>query len=151
MYLRRALGLLVCFSAVALSATALSGCADSRLDAASAQAVAAVPRIYRLGVGDKIKLGVYGEQDLSGQFEVNALGIVPVPLIGDVPAQGHSLQEFRDHVQRRLANGYVKAPKVSVEIISYWPIYVHGEVRNSGEFAFKNGMRLRDLIAMAGG
>lgn len=155
MVLRRALGIFLSLSALALCAAVLSACADSTsrsvVHLAADSKETTLPRTYRLGIGDKIKLGVYGEQDLSGQFEVNALGAVPMPLIGEVPAKGLSLQEFRDHVQRRLADGYVKAPKVNVEIIAYRPIFIHGEVRNSGEFAFKNGTRLRDVIAMSGG
>lgn len=132
---------------------ALTACSDGGLAQRADLSASATqfPRSYRLGVGDKIRIGVYGEQDLSGQFEVNAMGAVPVPLIGEVTAKGLSLQEFRDQVQRRLADGYLKAPKVSVEILSYRSIYVHGEVKNAGEFAFKNGMRFRDAIAVAGG
>jgi polysaccharide export outer membrane protein len=151
MYLRRVLENLR-LPTVLLCAVSLFACADGRsgpeLGSTSSPQL---PRIYRLGIGDKIKLGVYGEQDLSGQFEVNALGAVPLPLIGEVPAKGLSIQEFRDTVHRRLAAGYVKAPKVNVEVVSYRPIYVHGEVKNGGEFPFKNGIRLRDAIAMAGG
>ena len=152
---RNVLEYMLRISALVLCTATLSACADSSFvsspDLASANGRNKLSRIHRLGVGDKIKLGVYGEQDLSGQFEVNALGVVPVPLIGEVPAKGLSIQEFREHVQRRLSDGYVKSPKVSVEIIAYRPIFVHGEVKSGGEFTFKFGTRLRDVVAMAGG
>lgn len=108
-------------------------------------------RIYRLGVGDKLKVSVFGENDLSGTYEVDALGQVPLPLIGEVPAKGRRIGEFRDAVAARLAQGYLKHPKVSVEVVNYRPFYIHGEVRSGGEFAFKNGLKLRDAIAVAGG
>lgn len=111
----------------------------------------ATQRVYRLGMGDKLKITVYGEDNLSGPFEVNALGQISMPLIGEMPAGGLSLQEFRDKLTRKLADGYLKNPKVSVEMMNYRPIYVHGEVKNGGEFAFKNGASLRDVVAMAGG
>lgn len=106
---------------------------------------------YRLGIGDKLKLTVFGEESLSGPVEVNAAGQVALPLAGEVPAQGQTLPQFRDAVARRLADGYLKNPKVTVEITSYRPIYVHGEVKNGGEFPFKSGLKLRDAVAMAGG
>lgn len=112
---------------------------------------AALQRVYRIGIGDKLKISVYGEDNLSGPVEVNAFGQVSLPLIGEMPATGMALNEFRDSVSRRLADGYIKNPKVTVEMTNYRPIYVHGEVKNGGEFQFKNGVSLRDVVAMAGG
>lgn len=141
----------------AIAATAfglLSACADgSNLpppnfatnDAASS------PRIYKIGIGDKLKVTVFGEENLSGQFEVNTLGNISMPLVGEIPAKGLPLEAFRDSTTRRLASGYLKNPRVSVEVLNYRPIFVHGEVRSGGEFQFKNGIKLRDAIAMAGG
>ena len=108
-------------------------------------------RVYRLGIGDKLKVSVFGEENLSGQFEVNALGQVSLPLIGESPAKGLAIHEFRDQIARRLSDGYLKSPKVNVEMLNYRPIYVHGEVKSGGEFQFKNGLTLRDVIAIAGG
>jgi len=112
---------------------------------------AALQRVYRIGIGDKLKISVYGEDNLSGPVEVNAYGQVSLPLIGEMPATGMAINEFRDSVARRLADGYIKNPKVTVEMTNYRPIYVHGEVKNGGEFQFKNGVSLRDVVAMAGG
>ncbi len=106
---------------------------------------------YRLGIGDKLKVIVFGEADLSGTYEVNGQGQVAVPLVGDIPAKGTTMTEFRDALARRLSSGYLKNPKVAVEILTYRPIYVHGEVRTGGEFQFKNGLKIRDVIAVAGG
>ena len=110
-----------------------------------------LPRIYRLGVGDKVKVTVFGEDNLSGPFEVNGVGQISMPLIGEMPAKGMAIHEFRENITRKLSDGYLKNPKVSVEMLNYRPIFVHGEVKNGGEFAYKNGISLRDAIAMAGG
>ena len=108
-------------------------------------------RVYHLGIGDKLKVTVYGEENLGGAFEVGALGQISLPLAGDIQAKGLSLDEFRHQVTQRLASGYLKNPKVNVEMLNYRPIYVQGEVKNGGEFQFKNGISLRDVVAMAGG
>jgi protein involved in polysaccharide export with SLBB domain len=141
-------------AAAAVALAGLSACSDG-YGAPDSRAIQSLPpadsRVYRLGVGDKLKVTVFGEQDLSGQFEINAQGNVPMPLIGDIPARGVPATDLREMIARRLAEGYIKNPKVSVEVVSYRPIYVHGEVRNGGEFAFKNGIKIRDAVAIAGG
>jgi polysaccharide export outer membrane protein len=156
MFMRRLLDSPVrTFAAALMAAALLSACAGapsmSGAQFATRQGKDPLQRIYKLGVGDKLKLTVFGEENLSGQFEVNALGNISVPLIGEVPAQGQSIGEFRNQVARRLADGYLKNPKVNVDILNYRPIYVHGEVKNGGEFPYRNGLSLRDAVAMAGG
>lgn len=138
------------------AAATLAGCADGgdvpelQIAQASGSAIE-VSRIYRLGVGDKLKITVFGEQDLSGTYDVNATGNVSLPLIGDIVAKGRPIADFRTAVSKRLGDGYIKNPKVTVEVLAYRPIYVHGEVKQAGELAYKSGLKLRDAIAMAGG
>jgi protein involved in polysaccharide export with SLBB domain len=146
------LGLLVASCA---AAAILSACADPGLvggpQFATSNGQKPLHRIYRLGIGDKLKVSVFGEENLSGQFEVNAIGQISMPLIGEMPAKGLAIHEFRESVARKLSDGYLKNPKVTVEMMNYRPIFVQGEVKNAGEFAYKNGISLRDAIAMAGG
>jgi polysaccharide export outer membrane protein len=106
---------------------------------------------YRIGVGDKVRVIVFGEPDLSGTFEVNAQGRIALPLAGDIQVVGLDINGVREAAVRRLSDGYLKAPRVTAEVAGYRPIYVHGEVRTSGEFPYKVGLRLRDAIALAGG
>lgn len=108
-------------------------------------------RTYRLGIGDKLKITVFGEENLSGQFEVNALGNVSVPLVGEIRAADKPVSAFRDALAAKLSEGYLKNPRVTVDVLNYRPIYVHGEVKSGGEFPFKSGLRLRDAVALAGG
>lgn len=144
-------------AALALAgATLLAGCADGG-DVPELQIApptgsqVELSRIYRLGVGDKLKITVFGEQDLSGTYDVNATGSISLPLVGDIVAKGRPIGEFRNAVAKRLGDGYIKNPKITVEVLAYRPIYVHGEVKQAGELAYKSGLKLRDAIAMAGG
>lgn len=139
------------FAAAAVAALALSACADGADLPAAELKPSTGPRIHRLGVGDKLKVSVFGEQDLSGIFEVGPTGHLAMPLVGDIAARDKSVTELRDTIASRLSQGYLKSPKVAVEVVGYRPFYVHGEVRSSGEFAFKTGTKLRDAIAVAGG
>jgi protein involved in polysaccharide export with SLBB domain len=120
------------------------GLAESRIGASDL-------KTYRLGAGDKIRLAVFGETDLSGTFEVNAHGGLALPLAGEVAVGGLDIESARQAIVRRLSDGYLKSPRVTAEVASYRPIYVHGEVRTGGEYPFKVGTRLRDAIAVAGG
>ena len=110
-----------------------------------------INRIYRLGVGDRLRVTVFGEKDLSGDFDVSVHGRVAMPLIGDVAASNLTIQEFKEAVTARLSDGYLKSPRVSVEVLNYRPFFVHGEVRSGGEYKYKPGISLRDAIAIAGG
>jgi polysaccharide export outer membrane protein len=143
------------FAAVCLAALAVGACAGdvgpASADLFTDAGPSALGASYRLGIGDKLKVTVFGEESLSGPVEVNAAGHVALPLAGEVPAQGRTLTQFREAVAHRLADGYLKNPKVTVEITNYRPVYVHGEVKNGGEFSYKSGLKLRDAVAMAGG
>lgn len=108
-------------------------------------------RAYQLGIGDKLKVTVFGEKDLSGEFEVNGQGNISMPLVGEIKARGATLSQFRARIRKKLENGYLTNPRVAIEVLNYRPIYVHGEVRSGGEFEYKNGLRIRDVIAKAGG
>ena len=135
---------------------AVGGCADggslpSERASALRNAQLTEPRLHKLNVGDKVKVTVFGEPDLSGTFDISAAGAIALPLAGDVPAKGLSPAGLRDAIVRRLSEGYLKNPKVSVEVATFRPIFIHGEVRTGGEFAFKHGLKIRDAIAVAGG
>jgi len=110
-----------------------------------------VDSVYRLEIGDKLDVKVFGETELSGSYEIGANGYVSFPLIGSVEARGLTLAQFRRRLGGRLGNGYLKHPRVTVDITSYRPIYVQGEVRNGGQHIFKAGLKVPDVIAMGGG
>jgi protein involved in polysaccharide export with SLBB domain len=112
---------------------------------------AGVVAAYRVGPDDEIKIMVFGEPDLSGQYAVNGAGILSMPLIGDIPVKGLGLKEIESAVVARLKDGYILEPHVSVEIAKYRPFYILGEVRSPGSYPYVNNMSVLNAVALAGG
>jgi len=106
---------------------------------------------YRLDTGDKVRITVYGETDLSGEFVVDSSGQVQLPLVGQVKAAHLTLHEFINEVSTALKEGYLKDPKVSVEVMNYRPFYIMGEVNKPGEYPYENGLTVLGAVALAGG
>lgn len=107
---------------------------------------------YLLGPGDKIRVTVFGHEDLSGEFEVDAAGNVALPLIQSVPAQGLTPPALEKQIAERLVESeYVRNPRVSVEVLTYRPFYIYGEVMKPGGYPYVNGMTVHNAIALAGG
>ena len=113
--------------------------------------VAPVGGAYLLGTGDKIRVIVYGEDALSGQFVVSGNGKVSMPLIGEVNANGLTVAAFQSTVEQALRQGYLKEPRVSAEVLTYRPYYILGEVNKPGEYPYSNGLTAMNAIATAGG
>jgi len=109
-----------------------------------------VSQQYRLGAGDKIKLDVYNEEDLSGEFDLGAGGSLSLPLVGQISADGLTVQEFEQKLTEKL-KVYLKDPKVSAQVLTYRPFYISGEVKTGGEYPYSNGLVVRDAVAKAGG
>jgi protein involved in polysaccharide export with SLBB domain len=119
---------------------------------ASVDSTTTPPRVaYQLGSGDKLRVIVFGEEDLSGEFEVDDTGAVSLPLVGEVGAGGRTLRNFEAAVREQLSDGYLKDPRVSVQVINYRPFYIIGEVEKGGEYPFVSGMHLLNAVAVAGG
>jgi polysaccharide export outer membrane protein len=106
---------------------------------------------YILGSGDKVKLTVFGEADLSGEYEVGSTGTIAVPLIGNVQAQGLTLEQFEMSVRRSLMNGYLRDPRVNAEMVNYRPFFILGEVSNPGSYPYVSGMTVLNAVALGGG
>ncbi len=106
---------------------------------------------YRLGTGDKVRVIVYGEDDLGGEFDVDSSGLVRLPMIGPTQAGGLTVRDFEAAVAARLADGYLRDPRVSAEVTTYRPFYIIGEVNKPGEYAYVNGMNVVTAVALAGG
>ncbi len=106
---------------------------------------------YRLGAGDKLRFIVYGEDDLSGEFDVDASGSVSLPLIGEVHAGGRTLRDLEVVVADRLKEGYLTDPRVNIDVLNYRPYYIVGEVEEPGEFPYSAGMTVLNAVAVAGG
>ncbi len=118
---------------------------------ATSQAVSQDTSDYKLGSGDKVRVTVFGHEDLSGEFEVDGSGNVSLPLIRNVAAQGLSVSELEQIIIDRLKPDYLKDPSVSVDVLNYRPFYIYGEVNQPGSYAYVNGMTVVNAVAMAGG
>lgn len=106
---------------------------------------------YVLGSGDKVRVTVYGEDDLSGEYAVDGNGYISLPLIGDVKAAGLSAPALQMAVANAYGNGYVNEPRVSVEVTTYRPFTIIGQVERPGQYSYVNGMNVVNAVAMAGG
>ncbi|WP_439499096.1 polysaccharide biosynthesis/export family protein [Bosea sp. (in: a-proteobacteria)] len=132
--------------AVALAASA---CAPRYV--APELAVADINAPYRLASGDRLRIIVFGQDNLSNVYAVDGSGRIAMPLIGAVDAQGRTTQQLAREIEGRLRAGFLREPKVSVEVDAYRPFFVLGEVTNSGQFPYVNGMTVQTAVAIAGG
>lgn len=107
--------------------------------------------IYRLDSGDKLRVNVFNEDTISGEYEVDGSGNIAVKLVGTVLAKNKTLAELSHDIEERLKEGYLKNPQVSIDVLNYRPFYVLGEVKEPGKYAFVNGMTVLNAIALAGG
>jgi protein involved in polysaccharide export with SLBB domain len=109
-------------------------------------------REYRLDMGDKVKVTVYGEDDLSGEFSIDGSGRMSLPMLGPVPAAGLTLSQLSDSVTQLLTSKhYLVNPRVSAEVTNYRPFTILGEVNKPGEYPYENGMSVLNAVALAGG
>lgn len=117
----------------------------------AAAAENSVERQYILGPGDQIRLTVFGENDLSGEFKVGDDGSVALPLVGQIPAKGQTPAQLEQTIANRLQPDYVRDPNVSVEVLTYRPFFIIGEVNRPGSYPYQSGMTALEAVALAGG
>src|SRR3979411_3043271 len=95
----------------------------------------------RLQAGDKLRITVYGEESLTGQYDIDPAGYVSMPLIGTTRAAGRTQSEFgRDIANRYRSGGFLQDPKVTVTVAEFQPFYVLGEAERPGEYPFRSGL-----------
>jgi len=131
-----------------------SGCGGDARPATEAErqaiekAAAAPPR---LEAGEKIRVSVYGEPSLSGDYQIDPSGFVSLPLAGTIKAAGLSQQQLEQELKIKFAGGYLRNPKITVSIIEYKPFYIVGEVTKPGAYPYTGGLTALSAIAIAGG
>ena len=106
---------------------------------------------YRLSSGDKVRVLVFGQDNISNIYAVDASGRISMPLIGAVPVSGRTTAQLEGDIATRLQNGYVREPHVSIEVEQYRPFFVLGEVNQAGQFPYVNGLTAQTAVAIAGG
>ena len=144
-------GSLVCSALLAMALLA-SGCSVGTLSEAEQRSLAAAATgPAKLQPGDKITVYVYGEDKLSGEYQLNQSGQISLPLAGTIEAKGLTQTELEQALAKKFRSEYLKNPKVTVTIATLQPYYVMGEVEKPGEFAYKSGLNVLTALAIAGG
>jgi polysaccharide export outer membrane protein len=124
---------------------------------APAPAYAAVPEpvaydtSYKLDAGDKLRVVVYGQEGLTNSYAIDAGGSITMPLIGAVHARGRTPAGLAAEITAKLRNGYIREPSVAVEIESYRPFFILGEVAAPGQYPYVPNMSVESAVAIAGG
>jgi polysaccharide export outer membrane protein len=106
---------------------------------------------YLLDSGDRVRVFVYGQPNLSRTYPVDGAGFIALPLIGSVKARGLTTYDLGANITSLLGRDYVRDPEVAVEVVTYRPFSIIGEVRNAGQFPFQPGMTVETAVAIAGG
>jgi polysaccharide export outer membrane protein len=157
----------------AMSALALSGCMrgtapvavapQPSLDTTAYAGPAPVPAAYaapapvpydvpyHLDAGDRLRVVVYGQEGLTNTYLISAGGTITMPLIGAVPARGRTPQGLAGEIAARLRNGFIREPSVAVEVESYRPFFILGEVQAPGQYPYVPNMTAESAVAIAGG
>ena len=118
---------------------------------AAAPVAAAYDKAYRLDAGDKLRVVVYGQDGLTNAYAIDAGGSITMPLIGAVPARGRTPAGLAAEITARLRGGYNRDPSVAVEIESYRPFFILGEVAAPGQYPYVPNMSVESAVAIAGG
>ena len=134
---------------VIVLAAMLGGCAAKSYQTGLFDAEFQQP--YTLASGDRLRVLVFGQDALSNSYSVDGAGQISMPLIGPVPAGGQSARGMERAIEAKLRNGFLRDPKVSVEVEAYRPFFVLGEVAAAGQYPFINGMTVQNAVAVAGG
>jgi polysaccharide export outer membrane protein len=106
---------------------------------------------YRLDAGDKLRVVVYGQEGLTNTYAIDAGGSITLPLVGAVAARGLTPAGLAGSITAKLRNGYIREPSVAVEIESYRPFFILGEVAAPGQYPYVPNMSVESAVAIAGG
>ena len=106
---------------------------------------------YHLDAGDKLRVVVYGQEGLTNTYAVSAGGSITMPLIGWVPARGRTTAGLAAEIAAKLRAGFIREPSVAVEIETYRPFFILGEVAAPGQYPYVPNMTVESAVAIAGG
>jgi polysaccharide export outer membrane protein len=105
----------------------------------------------QLAPGDKVRMTVFGEEDMSGEFEIDSTGALAVPLVGEVPAKGLTPRDLEKRVAEKLNSGYLVNARVNIEVLNFRPFFILGEVNKPGSYPWANDMTVINAVALGGG
>jgi polysaccharide export outer membrane protein len=106
---------------------------------------------YKLGPNDRVRIIVFGQPTLTGEFTVDGNGVLSYPLIGNIQAGGMTTAELQQTITKKLEPDYLVNPSVSAEVVTRRPFYVIGEVQKPGNYPYVTDMTILNAVAMAGG
>jgi polysaccharide export outer membrane protein len=107
---------------------------------------------YRLGPEDQVRVTVFNDPRLTGEFRITDAGALPLPLVGSVQAGGRTVAEVEREIERVMARrNLFRDPSVAVHVIEYRPVFVLGQVERGGSFPYQPGMTALSAVAVAGG
>ena len=110
------------------------------------------PEPYRLDNGDKLRVTVFGQESLTGEYAVDGAGFISMPLLGQVQARGATAQELEQSISQRLVSeSLLVSPSVNVQILTYRPFFILGEVNQPGQFTYIENMTVLTAVAIGGG
>lgn len=115
------------------------------------QAVADTDGPYLLDTGDKLRVFVYGQPNLSRIYTVDHGGWITVPLIGAVKARGITTFALEQSLKGKLGTQYVRDPHITVDVQQNRPFFILGEVKTAGQYPYVSGMTAKVAVAIAGG
>ncbi|MCJ2027196.1 polysaccharide biosynthesis/export family protein [Methylobacterium sp. J-067] len=132
---------------------ALGGCLrpDFRTSELDATGTGSISARYTLAAGDRLRVIVFGQDNLSNIYTVDGAGKIAMPLIGTVQVGGQTTGQAARAIEGKLSSGFVREPHVTVEMDAYRPFYILGEVTTSGQYAYVNGMTVETAVAIAAG
>ena len=106
---------------------------------------------YHLDAGDRLRVVIYGQEGLTNTYAIDAGGSITMPLIGRVPARGRTPAGLANDIAAKLRNGYIREPSVAVEVETYRPFFILGEVAAPGQYPYVPNMTVESAVAIAGG
>jgi polysaccharide biosynthesis/export protein len=106
---------------------------------------------YHLDAGDKLRVVVFGQEGLTNTYAIDAGGAITMPLIGAVQARGKTPAGLAAEISAKLRNGYIREPSVAVEVETYRPFFILGEVAAPGQYPYVPNMSVESAVAIAGG
>ena len=106
---------------------------------------------YHLDAGDKLRVVVFGQEGLTNTYAIDAGGAITMPLIGAVTARGRTPAGLAAEIAAKLRNGYIREPSVAVEVETYRPYFILGEVAAPGQYPYVPNMSVESAVAIAGG
>nr|WP_235913803.1 polysaccharide biosynthesis/export family protein [Pseudoroseomonas coralli] len=116
------------------------------------QTASSTTTTYKLGPGDQVRVTVFNDPRLTGEFRVSDSGVIALPLVGAVPVVGRTTTEAEQSIERALrSRNLFNDPSAAVEVLQYRPVFVLGMVERGGQTPYQPGMSVLSAVATMGG